>query len=185
MSAVAGDPASCSRLGGTLRQLATQLRTTGRASRAALEHERDLDHQLDVHDPERQRLRPVLTRARRRFDALDEATLSAAREVDRVGAALQAHSADLAEAVADSRRIADRAAQARLRVSDAGVVASAWGVSGIADGQASAEQLAALDRLQSELDTVAALVAQRRQRLVATLRESQVVLATHAGALRR
>jgi hypothetical protein len=122
---------------------------------------------------------------RRRLAALSSATAAAAHEVDRVGAALQAHSADLAEAIADSRRIADRARQAGLRVDEEGEVAGAWGISGIADGRASAQQLAALDRLQAELDAIEGLVAQRRQRLVATLRESQAVLATQAGALRR
>jgi hypothetical protein len=39
VSLVAGDPASCSRLGGTLRQLATRLRTTGRAAHDAFDHD--------------------------------------------------------------------------------------------------------------------------------------------------
>ena len=173
MSVVAGDPASCSHLGGTLRQLATRLRTAGRAVHDASDHGADA------------RPGPVLLQVRRRVDPLDAATATAAREVDRIGAALQAHSADLAEAVADSRRLAARATQAGLRVSDEGEVATAWGVTGIADGDASAHQLDALDRLQRELDTVAALVAQRRHRLVLALRESQVVLAAHAEALRR
>ena len=37
MSLVAGDPASCSHLGGTLRQLATRLRTTGRTAHEAVD----------------------------------------------------------------------------------------------------------------------------------------------------
>ena len=173
MSVVAGDPASCSRLGGTLRQLATRLRTTGRAAHDAFETG-------DLAGPG-----VVVVRARRRVDVLDSAAAAAAQEVDRIGAALQAHAADLSEAVADSRRIATRATQAGLRVGDSGEVATAWGVSGVADGEASAQQLAALDRIQGELDAVAALVAQRRHRLVVTLRQSQAVLATHAEALRR
>ena len=173
MSIVAGDPASCSHLGGTLRQLATRLRTTGGAAHDAFDHD-------DLVRPG-----PVLRQARRRVDALDAATAAAAREVDRIGSALQAHSADLSEAVADCRRIATRAAQGGLRVGDDGRVATAWGVSGVADGEASAHQLAAVERVQAELDTVTALVAQRRHRLVAALRESQQVLATHAEALRR
>lgn len=173
MSVVAGDPASCSRLGGTLRQLATRLRTTGHAAHDAFD---DGDHD---------RAGLVLRQARRRAGVLEAAAAAAAGEVDRVGAALQAHSADLAEAVADSRRLAARAAQAGLRVSDEGEVATAWGVSGVVDGESNAQHVAALDRLQSELDAVAALVAQRRHRLVVALRESQAVLVTHAEALRR
>ena len=134
--------------------------------------------------------RPARARSWRRPGAastlLDAARRGGAREVDRVGAALQAHSADLAEAVADSRRLlAARAEAAGLRVSDEGEVAAAWGVSGVADGATNAQQLAVLERLQSELDAVAALVAQRRHRLAVALRESQAVLATHAEALRR
>jgi hypothetical protein len=173
MSVVAGDPASCSRLGGSLRQLATGLRTTARVARDAFD------------DGDQARPGPVLAQARRRVDGLDAATAAAAREVDRVGAALQAHSADLAEAVADSRRLASRATETGLRVSAHGEVATAWGVSGVADGDTSAHQLEVLGRIQTELDTVAALVAQRRHRLVLTLRESQAVLAAHAEALRR
>ena len=173
MTVVAGDPASCSRLGGTLRQLATRLRTTGRTAHEAFDHGDDA--------------RPgrVLLQARRRVDTLDAAAAAAAREIDRVGSALQAYSADLSEAVADSRRVAGRATQAGLRVGDGGEVATAWGVTGIADGEASAHLLATAARLQAELDAVTALVTQRRHRLVATLRESQRVLATHAEALRR
>jgi hypothetical protein len=173
VSVVTGDPASCSRLGGTLRLLATRLRTTGRDVRDAFAD----------HAPGGPRRLPLPDR--RRIDLLDSATATAAREVDRVGAALQAHSADLAEAVADSRRVVLRAQQAGLRVSDAGEVVTAWGVSGVADGAADADQREALDHLQAELDAVAALVAQRRHRLVAALRQSQEVLAAHAGALRR
>jgi hypothetical protein len=179
VSAIAGDPASCSRLGGTLRQLATRLRTTGRATRAAFESHSSLD------DGGRARPDPVLLRARRRVDALDAATAAAAREVDRVGAALQAHSADLSEAVADLRRLTARAERAGLTVGDSGEVTAAWGVTGVADGAASTQQLELLGRLQSELDAVAALVAQRRHRLAVALRDSQDVLATHAEALRR
>lgn len=176
MSVVAGDPASCSRLGGSLRQLATRLRTAGRVAHDAF----DPPDAGDLARPG-----PVVARARRRVDVLDAAAAAAAHEVDRIGAALQAHSTDLSEALADSRRLTTRATQAGLRVGDSGEVSTAWGVTGVADGQASAEQLAALDRLQGELDAVASLVAQRRHRLVVTLRESQAALATHAEALRR
>jgi hypothetical protein len=179
VSTVVGDPASCSRLGGTLRQLATRLRTSGRAVHEAFDGHDGFgtgDHAL---------ARAVPVRDRRRIDRLDAATAAAAREVDRVGSALQAHAADLAEAVADSRRIVLRAEQAGLRVSPTGEVATAWGVSGVADEEADAQQREVLDRTQRELDGVAGLVAQRRHRLAVALRESQDVLATHAEALRR
>ncbi|SDP24694.1 hypothetical protein SAMN04489867_1848 [Pedococcus dokdonensis] len=175
MSAVTGDPASCSHLGGTLRQLATTLRVADRRRRGP----DGLVHPAD------QGVTALPVRVRRRVDALGAATAVAASEVDRVGAALQSHAADLAEAVADGRRIEARATRAGLRVDDDGVVTTAWGVSGVADGAASAQQLAAREHLQAELDALASLVATRRRRLAATLRESQAVLAAHAGALRR
>lgn len=173
MSAVAGDPASCSTLGGSLRQLATRLRTAGHEAHDAFAGDDDA------------RPAPALREAQRSAHLLTAATSAAAREVDRVGAALQAHAADLAEALADSRRVTARATRSGLRVDDVGEVATAWGVSGVADGAASAQQEAALARAQAELDAVASLVASRRQRLVVVLRESQAVLATHAEELRR
>ena len=173
---VSGDPASCSQLGGTLRQLATRLRTSGRAAHDAF------DHTFDSSDGARPG--PVLAQARRRVDLLDAGAATAAREVDRIGTALQAHASDLAEAIARSRLLTDRAEAAGLRVAD-GELATAWGVSGVADGTTSARLDAQRAQLQAQLDAVAAMVGQRRQRLAATLRESQAVLATHAGALRR
>jgi hypothetical protein len=169
---VSGDPASCSQLGGSLRQLATRLRSTGRAAHEAFDN------------GDGARPGPVVVQARRRVDVLDAAAATAAREVDRVGTALQAYASDLAEAIAHSRLLAERAEAAGLRVVD-GELAAAWGVSGVADGLASTQQKALRDRLQDELDSVTALVGQRRHRLAAALRESQAALATHAGALRR
>lgn len=173
---VHGDPASCSQLGGTLRQLATRLRTTGRAAHDAFDRSYD--------DGAGARPASVLVQARRRVDALDAGAAVAAREVDRIGAALQAHASDLAEALAESRALAQQAQDAGLRVVD-GELAAAWGVSGVADGTATAQRDAVRGKLQARLDAVAALVGQRRQRLAATLRQSQALLATHAGALRR
>lgn len=173
MSAVAGDPASCSHLGGSLRRLATALRVADRTARDT--------QQVGEGVP----AAPLPVRVRRRIDVLGAATVAAAGEVDRVGAALQSHAADLAEAVADGRRVEARASQAGLRIGDDGLVTAAWGVSGVADGAATAQQLVTRDRLQRELDAVASLVDTRRRRLATTLRESQAVLAAHAGALRR
>ncbi|WP_140736920.1 hypothetical protein [Pedococcus bigeumensis] len=169
---VSGDSASCSQLGGSLRQLATRLRSTGRAAHDAFDN------------GDRARPGPVLVQARRRVDLLDTAAATAAREVDRIGTALQAHASDLAEAVAHSRLLTDRAEAAGLRVVD-GELTAGWGVRGVADEQARTQQTALRERLQAELDTVTALVGRRRARLTAALRESHDVLATHAGALRR
>jgi hypothetical protein len=173
---VAGDPASCSQFGGTLRQLATRMRTTGRATHDAA------DRALDPEGPGRPD--PVVLRSRRRVDLLDAAAAATAHEVDRVGAALQAHATDLAEAVADSRRITGRAQAAGLQVTD-GELTAAWGVSGVADGSARAQQEALRRDLQDQLDAVTALVGQRRQRLTALLQDSHDVLARHATGLRR
>ena len=171
-SPVSGDPASCSQLGGTLRQLATRLRSTGRSAHDAFDN------------GDGGRPGPVVVRAGRRVNLLDAAAATAAREVDRIGTALQAHASDLAEAIAHGRLLAERAEAAGLQVVD-GELGPAWGVSGVADELASTQQKALRDRLQGELDTVTALVGQRRHRLAAALRESQGALATHAGALRR
>ena len=169
---LSGDSASCSQLGGMLRQLATRLRSTGRSAHNAFDN------------GDSARPGPVLVAARRRVDLVDAAAAAAAREVDRIGTALQAHATDLAEALATGRRLTARAEAAGLRVTD-GELAAAWGVSGVADESANASQQGTREQLQHELDAVASLLAQRRHRLCATLRESQDVLATHAGALRR
>jgi hypothetical protein len=169
---VGGDSASCSQLGGTLRQLAARLRTAGREAHEAFDN------------GDRARPGPVVVQARRRVDLLDAAAATAAREVDRIGAALQAHASDLADALASSRDLVGRAEAAGLRVSD-GALAAAWGVSGVADESATASQDQFRQSLQGELDAVVTLVGHRRHRLAATLRESQGVLARHAGALRR
>ena len=62
MTLVAGDPASCSRVGGSLRQLATALRSNGRAVHRAMA------------DPDLQRPGTVVARARHRLTSLAEAT---------------------------------------------------------------------------------------------------------------
>lgn len=176
-STVIGDPASCSQLGGTLRRLATRLRTAGRAAHDAFDQD-------SFEAGEGARPRAALVPARRRVDLLDAAAAAAAREADGIGSALQAHASDLAEAIAQRRLLIDRAEAAGLRVAD-GELVPAWGVSGLADGTTSARQEAQREQLQAQLDAVAAMVGQRRQRLATTLRESHGVLAAHAEALRR
>lgn len=172
MSEVAGDPASCSLVGGSLRRLATSLRTSGRATRAALA------------DPDLGRPGTVVTRARRQLTGLDDAAAATAGELDRVGSALQDHAADLAEAVADVRALAARAEAAGLHLAD-GRVVPAWGVSGLADAPADATREEQRQLLQSELDRLLSVLAARRHRLAATVAASSSVLADHARALRR
>lgn len=172
MTLVAGDPASCSRVGGSLRQLATSLRTSGRALHTAMT------------DPALQRPGTVVARARGLLTRLDDATAAAAHELDTVGSALQDHAADLAEAVADVRAVVTRAESHGLHVTD-GRIAPAWGVSGVADAPADATRAEQQDALQSELDRLLAVLAARRRRLAATMTASSSVLADHATALRR
>ena len=172
MSLVAGDPASCSRVGGSLRQLATSLRASGRATHTA------------IADPGLLRPGTVVARARGRLTRLDDAAAAAAHELDTVGSALQDHAADLAEAVADVRAVVTRAESVGLCVLD-GELAPAWGVTGVADAPADATRAEQREALQSELDRLLAVLAARRRRLAATMTASSRVLADHATALRR
>lgn len=173
MSAVAGDPASCSRVGGSLRQLAASLRTSARGVE-------------DVVAGSRDQPRPgtAVVRALRRSALLGEAATRAAEELDRVGSALQDHAADLAEAVADARRLEARAESTGLQVVD-GRVSPAWGVSGLADVAATADREQSREELQAELDRLRHVLAARRQRLATSVAASTEVLARHADGLRR
>ncbi|WP_406831761.1 hypothetical protein ABEG17_02795 [Pedococcus sp. KACC 23699] len=172
MSLVAGDPASCSRVGGSLRQLATSLRTSSRAVAAA------------ATDPELPVRGTVGARAHRRVRHLGDASSAAADELDRIGSALQDHAADLAEAVADVRGLTARAEAAGLQVRD-GQVVPVWGVSGLADAPADAAREQHREALQSELHRLLAVLAARRHRLAASVSASSSVLADHAARLRR
>jgi hypothetical protein len=173
---VHGDPASLSQTGGALRQLATRLRTTGRGAHAAF----DDAAAGDAPDGRRDR---VVTAARRQYDAVDAAAAAAAVELDRAGAAVQAHASDLAEALAQSRSLAARADAAGLRVVD-GAVLPAWGVAGVADGSEAKSRERVQQQLQAELDQLGVLLARRRSTLVTTLARSRDLLATHAARLR-
>lgn len=172
MTLVTGDPASCSRVGGSLRQLATALRTSARATQTA------------VAAPDLHRPGTVVARARHQLTALGDAAEVAALELDRIGSALQDHAADLAEAVADVRAVLARAETAGLRATD-GRLAPEWGVSGVADAPADAAREEQRDSLQSELDRLLAVLSARRHRLAATMAASSSVLADHARTLRR
>lgn len=172
--AVAGDPASCSRAGGTLRQLASQVRAAGRSAHRAF----DLGEGGDPARPA-----AVERAARRRYDTVDQAAAALATELDRVGKDLQAHASDLAEALATARQLDSRAAVAGLRIADGRVVPD-WGVSGVADSSAATTQESARTALQSELDTVQHRLRQQRRRLAVTAAQAQATLAAHATALR-
>jgi hypothetical protein len=175
VTAVTGDPASCSHLGGSLRRLAADLRVTGRHCHEVFD---------SAFDDPASRRHPVLRAARRRVEVLDAATAAAARELDTVGTALQSHASELAEALAALRDVVSRAERAGLQVRGS-VLTPAWGVSGVADHAALAAQEATRSTLQSELDHLLSLLASRRQRLCSTLRSSTEVLARHAAAVRR
>jgi hypothetical protein len=114
-------------------------------------------------------------RAHRRADALDAAAAGSTRQLDRLGSALQTFATDLAECQASAASLVERAQAAGLQLRD-GALAAQWGVSGVADAQARASQEAARTALQSDLDALTATMAQRRQRLLATLRETQSVV---------
>jgi hypothetical protein len=173
---VHGDPASLSQTGGALRQLATRLRTTGRTAHAAFD-----DAAAD--DAAGGRRDRVVTAARRQYDAVDAAAAAAAVELDRAGAAVQAHASDLAEALAHARSLAARADAAGLQVVE-GVLVPAWGVAGVADGSAARSREQVQQQLQGELDQLGVLLARRRSALVATLAGSRDLLGTHAARLR-
>jgi hypothetical protein len=172
---VAGDPASCSQTGGALRRLAARLRVAPRPARRAADA---------LADPAAGARGPVPRQARRRVDALDAATSTLANELDAVGSALQVHATDLAEAIARARGVVARAEGSGLRVTS-GVVAPAWGVTGLADPDLSAARVSAAVDLQAELDQVLAVVSRRRARLVDVLSSSGARLSAHSVELRR
>ncbi|GAB3434639.1 hypothetical protein GCM10027517_02940 [Phycicoccus ginsengisoli] len=169
---VSGDPASCSQLGGSLRQVAARLRVEERRLRTAT-------------DPgEAARPPAPVVRARRRAAQVTDSLAVAVGELDEVGSALQAHASDLAEALSDARQVLDRAAAAGLE-HRSGRLVPRWGVAGVADARVATDQDEVRAELQSRLDHVEGLLRRRRTRLAATLRRSTGLLATHAEALRR
>lgn len=169
---VAGDPASCSQLGSTLRRLAAALRAEQRRLHAA----------VDPADAPRPPASVV--RARRRAAQVADSLAVAVAELDQVGSALQAHSSDLAEALSDARQLLDRASAAGLE-QRSGRLAPRWGVAGVADPRATTTQDDLRSDLQQRLDSVESLLRTRRARLATTVRRSGDLLATHAEALRR
>jgi hypothetical protein len=183
---VTGDPASASRLGSSLRLLATGLRTRHRALVAALEDGADRDGVgAPGHGVGRGRRGGAARIAvRRRGQDLAEALTTADEELVSAGTALQSHATELAEAVSAARDVVERASLAGLEVRD-GQLVPRWGVAGVADPAARGELDARRAALQSELDTVENLQRRRRSRLVTTLRTAGTELAQAAEGLRR
>jgi hypothetical protein len=174
VTTVAGDPASCSQLGGALRRSATVLRTSGAAVRG----------EVGALTGGGERPAPVLQRSRRRVTELAEVAAATAVDLDAAGTALQGHAADLGEAVAAVRDVVERARAAGLEVSDTQVTTT-WGVAGVADAAATAAREQQRAALQRELDQVLTVLAHRRDRLSATLRAVTDALAARADELRR
>ena len=172
MSAVAGDPASCSQAGGSLRRLATVLRDAETRMTARFD------------DPELTWSGRAATTARQSWERLSLASRTLADELDRVGSQLQDHAADLAEAVQVARHVEDRAAAAGMRQLD-GRLAPAWGVTGVADSAAVAAQEATRASLQAELDTALVQISRRRARLAALAEASGERILEQTAALRR
>lgn len=168
---IAGDPASVSQSGATLRRLAEQLRRQARALH-------------DVTSADQPRGGAALARARRRAARLADAAGVAARELDRVGTEAQGHSHELAEALATLRAVEDRAAGHGLAVSG-GSLAPAWGVQGVADEDRTRDAEHHRAELQRRLDAAATMLARHRARLRKVVAESGDTLADEAEGLRR
>ncbi len=167
-----GDPAGCSRAGGTLARTAAGLRLDGDRVRDALAG-------VDEH----WRGRASVT-VRRRAAELARALEETADELSATGHRLQEHATELADALAAQRRLGERADRVGLVLED-GRVTRRWGVAGEADAAAEAAGDRAVDELQAVLDSLVVQVARRRRRLAATLEESARALAATGGRLRR
>jgi hypothetical protein len=113
---------------------------------------------------------------RRRAATLADAASATARELERVGGVLQDHSTDLADLVARSRAVEERATAGGLTVRD-GRVEVAWGVTGTADVSTERERDDLRAALQAELDLVLAQHRRRRDWVLGVLRDSTAVLA--------
>lgn len=170
-AALHGDPGSCSQVGGSLRRLATELRSAAR--RTAHEHEQ-VAHEWSGR---------VARDLGRRTGAVVDAATTAAEELDRVGAQLQDHATDLAEALQEARAVEEAAQTAGLAVTD-GRVVPRWGVAGVADEDTVDVREARRAELTARLDHTVLQLSRRRARLTATLETARTVLADHAATLR-
>jgi len=171
VSTVPGDPASLSACAGTARAVAARL-----AKRADGVHTASAE--LAEGWPG---LRSVATR--RRAATLAEASSATAKELERVGGVLQDHSTDLADLVARSRAVEERATRAGLAVRD-GRVEVAWGVTGTADVSTERERDELRAALQADLDLVLAQHRRRRDWVLGVLRDSTAGLAQASRNLR-
>ena len=171
MSTIPGDPASLSACAGTTRSVATRLAQRADGVRTA-------SVELTEGWPGR---RSAATR--RRAAALAEAARATATELERVGGVLQDHSTDLADLVARSRAVEERAAAGGLAVRD-GRGDVAWGLTGTADESAEREREDLRAALQAELDLVLAQHRRRRDWVLGVLRDSTAGLARTSRNLR-
>lgn len=172
MTALQGDPASCSQAGGSLRRLAARLRQDAASADTAA-------YQLRSHWSGRASLG-----ARQRQDRLTAAVAVTVQALDRSGAALQEHATDLAEALQKFRAVQERAADAGLQVLD-GRLVPAWGVSGVADAEGTATREGVRAALQSDLDLVLLQLGRRRARVAAAANAARRTLQETATSLRQ
>lgn len=166
-----GDPASCSQVGGSLRRIADRLRAD--AGRVAGEFGELRGHWSGG----------ASVRARRRADTLCGVARAAADALDRAGATLQAHAADVAESAQALRQVAERAASAGLQVAE-GEVVPAWGVTGLADPSRDAQRDDARIVLQRDLDILVVQLSRRQSRLTRAADAATQALASYAQRLR-
>jgi hypothetical protein len=171
VSADHGDPASCSQAGGSLRRLASRLRSAADAVAAAAEEAVQGEPGRGARDLARRR------------QALVETTRVLAGDLDRTGSELQSHAADLAESVQELRDLQGRAEAVGLRVVD-GRVELAWGVQGVADaGDAATREEQRLE-LQADAERAAVVLHRRRARLATSLESARDAAARHGVDLR-
>lgn len=166
-----GDPASCSQVGGSLRRIADGLRADAERVAGAFSVLRG--HWAGA----------ASVRARRRADTLCGVARAAADELDQVGAALQAHAADVAASTQALRQVAERAASAGLQVVE-GEVVPAWGVTGLADPSRDAQRDEARIALQRDLDVLIVQLSRRQSRLARAADAATQALLSHAQRLR-
>lgn len=168
---LSGDPAACSRAGGTLLRTAERLRADVELVRAV---------RADVEEHWSSR---AGTSARRRIEDLAVGMSRTARSFDDIGRALQEHSGDLSESLQEMRLLRERAETEGLGI-EAGRVVPAWGVTGEASPALVAEREAARARTQQTLDALLNRLDRRRAHLAAIADEARTALAATSADLR-
>ena len=172
MTALGGDPATCSSAGGSLVRAAARLDRDAGALRALVQD-------LGTHWSGR-----ASVRARQRTDALADSLDDAAAVLGRLGRAMQEHASDLADAVGRARHVEVEASAAGLVVADDRLVVP-WGVTGEADPVGEARREEERVRLQQSLDLALVQVDRRRRRLAAAAEAGRQHLAEVSAGLRR